>query len=396
MNRTAYIVSVKYAAGSNKEFVMFGDNLWQRGFNVRYILSELYKNLGWHRDDSDYITTSDGIKSVILDTIKYFDGKSFLNIFSSYAPKFLLFYNAHPLNIFIARLVKKKFPDAVIALYLHEPYKPDKAPYGVLKGIYIYLVEFIQGLTLRYMDYVISPSEYSSLLFKRKYPNYKRQNFITPLLIPDQKKSSPDARRFFSMVGTANKATGHDTFIELVNYVGEKGLDFEFALISSSNVSGFTRNLTEEGKKRLKVINKNSITDTEINEIIRQSWAVFRLDKEVTQSGVLPVAYMNETPVIARDIQGLTQHVRHGENGYIVPFDCKPESLVEAMSHVMKNFFYLSKNARRSYEETWAEKNFDKYYSTLIGELLVPEKRRLQLLSGSWKYHHKINKKHDS
>jgi len=87
----------------------------------------------------------------------------------------------------VARLVKKKFPDAIKAFYLHDPSKPDKAPYGVLKGIYISLVEFIQGLTVGYMDYVISPSEYSSLLFKKKYPTFKGQNFIAPLLIPTKK-----------------------------------------------------------------------------------------------------------------------------------------------------------------------------------------------------------------
>lgn len=369
MSQTAYIISVKYAAGSNKEFVLFGDKLQQKGFKIRYILSKLYKNLEWHRVGSDYVTVSDGIKSVTSDTLKYFDGKSFLKIFSSDAPKFLLFYNAHPLNPLLARLVKKKFPDAINALYLHDPFKPDKSPYGLAKGIYVSLAEFIQGLTVKYMDYVISPSEYSSFLFKKKYPNFKGQNFIAPLLIPDQRILKDNQRKYFSIVGGAHQATGHDTFIELVNYAGERGLDFEFALISSSNISRFTKKLTDEGKKRLTIINKNIVTDAEINEVIRQSWAVFRLDKEVTQSGVVPVAYMNETPIIARDIQGLTQHVKHGENGYIVSFDCMPKHLVEAMNYVMGNFFDLSKNARRSYEETWADKNFDKYYAWFI-ELL--------------------------
>jgi len=75
---------------------------------------------------------------------------------------------------------------------------------------------------------------------------------------------------------------------------------------------------------------------------------------------------MNETPIIARDIPGLRQHVNHKENGYIVPFDCKPEILVEAMNSVRESFPDLSKNARRSYEEVWSEKNFDKYYAWLI------------------------------
>jgi len=366
MQKSAYIISLKFAPGLKKEFELLGENIRSKGVNIKYLLSAGYQTLDGEREDKEYVTTGNDFFGMMVDTCKLLKRKSFDQIFSAAPPRFLCFYNPHPLNPFVARLVKKKFPDAIKAFYLHDPYKPDKAPYGVLKGIYISLVEFIQGLTVGYMDYVISPSGYSSLLFKKKYPNYKGQNIIAPLLIPDQKISLSISRKFFSMVGGAHKATGHDTFIELVNYAGEKGLDFEFALISSSNVSPFTKKLTEGGKKRLKVINKNSITDSEINEVIRQSWAVFRLDREVTQSGVLPVAYMNETPVIARDIQGLTQHVRHGENGYIVPFDCKPEILVEAMNCVMENFPDFSKNSRRSYEEVWSEKNWDKYYGWLI------------------------------
>jgi len=32
------------------------------------------------------------------------------------------------------------------------------------------------------------------------------------------------------------------------------------------------------------------------------------------------------------------------------------------MEFVKTNFALLSTNARKSYEETWAEKNFEKYY----------------------------------
>jgi len=366
MQNSAYIISLKFAPGLKKEFELLGENIRSKGLHIKYLLSAGYRTLDGKREEMEYVTTGNDFIGMILDTLKLLKRKGFEQIFSSAPPLFLCFYNPHLFNPIMARLVKKKFPDAINAFYLHDSYKPDKTPYGILKGIYISLVEFIQGLTVKYMDYVISPSEYSSLLFKKKYPTYKGKNFIAPLLIPDQKNSLSISRKFFSMVGGAHKATGHDTFIELVNYAGEKGLDFEFALISSSNVSPFTKNLTDEGKKRLKVINKNSITDAEINEVIRQSWAVFRLDREVTQSGVVPVAYMNETPIIARDIPGLRQHVTHKENGYVVIPPCRAKDLVEAMEFVTTNFPLLSTNARKSYEETWAERNFEKYYGWLI------------------------------
>ena len=146
-------------------------------------------------------------------------------------------------------------------------------------------------------------------------------------------------------------------------------MDYEFALISSSDVSQYLEILSDKAQKIIKVVNKRLITDSEIDKIISESYAVFRLDREVTQSGVIPVSYMNETPVIARDIPGLRQHVKHGENGCLVPFNCTPENLVEAMEFAKTNFTELSMNARRSYEEIWAEWNWDKYYGWLINLL---------------------------
>jgi glycosyltransferase involved in cell wall biosynthesis len=364
--KTAYVVSLKYAPGLKKEFVVLGENIRKKGINVKYLSSNKYSKIEGILKGTEYIPTTDGLKGVLIDTLKLINGEKFMSTFSYNLPIFICFYNSHPLNPFIARLVKKNFPEAILALYLHDPYKPDKVPYGLKKSAYITLVEFIQGLTIKHMDYVISPSEYSSQLFRIKYSNFKGRNYIAPLLVPDQRISENNKRAFFSIVGGAHFATGHDIFVKLVNYVAAQGHDYEFAIISSSNISRFLEKLSNQARKIVKVINKSIITDSEINEIVRQSFAIFRLDREVTQSGVIPVAYMNETPVIIRDIPGLTQHVRHRENGYVVPYECLPEDLVAALDFVRENFAELSKNARESYEEIWAEWNFDKYYSWLF------------------------------
>jgi len=368
--KTAYIISLKFAPGLKKEFLILGENIKSKGINIKYIISEKYSELERSCDDTEYISTRDDIKGILKDTLNFINGKRFMRIFFTLLPPdFVCFYNPHPLNPFVARLIKNSFPKAITVVYLHDPYKPDKSLYGVKKATYIKLVELVQRLTVKYMDYVISPSEYSSYLFRKYYPKFKGKNYIAPLLVPDTRSAINSERRFFSIVGTAHLATGHDTFIELVNYVAKKKLDYKFALISSSNISLFLKKLTDEAKKIIKVINKSLITDSEIDVVIRQSYAVFRLDREVTQSGVIPVAYMNETPVIVRDIAGLKQHVKHKENGYLVPFNSTPEVLIQAMDFVKKNFDELSRNARRSYEETWAEWNFDKYYEWLINLL---------------------------
>jgi len=371
-NRTAYIISLKFAPGLKKEFTVMGESLRKYGFDVKYIISELYSNLEFTREGMIHIQTKIGVRGIIEDSIKYFSMKKIISIFNNAMPFFVLFYNSHPLNPRVASLIKKNFPSTILALYLHDPYKPDKSFYGLKKGIYMSFAEFIQGLTLRYMDYVISPSEYSSYLFRRKYPNFEGNNFIAPLLVPDQMIKCGNKRKYFSIVGVAHNATGHDTFIELVNYVAEKRLNYEFCLVSSNNIYRFLKKLTEKGREILKVINKPIIKDSEINDIVRESYAVFRLDKEVTQSGVIPVCYMNGTPVISTDIPGLTQHVWNQETGYVISRDTMHENFLIAMEYVKNNFVSLSQNARRKYEEIWSESNFLKYYSWLI-DLLKKE-----------------------
>lgn len=364
--KSAYIISLKFAPGLNKEIVVLGENIRKRKINVRYLLSEKYVNLEGKPENVEYITTANSIQGIMLETLKYINSETFMRIFSAHPPHFLCFYNPHPLNPFIARLARTKFPEVTLSLYLHDPYKSDKKPYGTIKATYITLAEFIQGLTVRYMDHVIFPSDYSAQIFEKRYPKFKGEIHIAPLLVPDQVVLDGRKRRFFSMVGCAHQATGHDTFIELVNYVAANGLDYEFALISSSNISRCLDQLSCQGQKILKVIRKGLITDSEINGVIRESYAVFRLAKEVTQSGVIPVSYMNATPVIVRDIVGHTQHVEDKHNGYIVSRNCTPEELITAMDFVKTNYAELAKNARKSYEEVWAECNWGKYYMWLM------------------------------
>jgi hypothetical protein len=369
MNNAAYIISFKYAPGLNKEFVSLGRNFVKQGLSVKYLLATPYKNLEWQEDATEYITDSSSLMGIILDTLTIGNYKKIKDVFSVYPPMFLCFYNSHPLNIFIAKIVKKRFPEAKLSIYLHDAYKSDKKFYGMIGRFFFSIAELINNLTMKYVDCVISPSEHSSQLFKKRYPSLKEKNHIVPLLIPDQRVPENKKRVFFSLVGNINKATGHEKARELLRYITKNKLDYELAIITSSRLPQYFKKLSDDEKKAIKIVNKKIITDSEINEVVRKSYAVLRLDKEINQSGVIPVAYMNETPVIVCNIAGLTQHVCHKYNGYVVSHDCSLKELIQAMEYINGNFQNLSANARRSYEQTWAEWNFDKYYGWLIKSL---------------------------
>ncbi len=364
--KIAYIISLKFAPGLKKEFTVIGRHLRRHGFNVRYVISDEYSKLEYNDEGMVFIPIKNGIKGMIFDVVRNFNMKETMKIFVSDPPGFVLFYNPHLLNPRLAYLIKKKFPDVILALYLHDPYKPDKSFYKFRKSAYIKVVEFVQKLTVKYMDYVVSPSKYSSELFLKRYSWFKGRNYIASLLVPDEKVNLNSDRKYFCIVGGAHPATGHDSFVDLVNYVATEKLDFSFCLISSSNMNGFLEKLSDDGRKILRIINKPIIKDSEIYDVVSQSFAVFRFDREVTQSGVIPVSYMNATPVIARNIPGLRQHVWHKETGYLIHENSSPDNIIQAMNYVKENFHELSKNARKRYEDIWAEWNFDRYYDWLI------------------------------
>lgn len=369
----AYIISLKYAPGLKKEFILLGENLRQRGAEVSYLVAQPYRDLSdTEADGMIYLTDSTSLRTVVLETVKHlFHWSDLTHTFCSCPPLLVCCYNFHPLNIFILRYVKRAFPRCITTLYVHEPYKPDKSPYGPTKGTYIYAFELLQSISLDYADHVILPSALACELFASRYPDYSGSIHYAPILVPDKRNPrSPRERRFFTYAGGVHGATGFDTFIHLVNHSASLDANFEFLAITSSKISGYLHNLSSEGRRVLTLINKETITDHEIDEAISASFAIFRLDREITQSGVVPVTFMNGTPLIVRDLPGFTQHVEHAYNGYVVPKPCSPSDIIEGMAFVKKHFPELSRNARKSYEEIWAEHNWPRYYQWLIDILL--------------------------
>jgi glycosyltransferase involved in cell wall biosynthesis len=366
MPKTACIVSAKFAPGLMKEFGLLGDSLESRGVRVRYLLARPYESMGWDRSDTYYMTASDGPVRAVLDTIRWMSNERMDRLFAPSPVAVLYFYNTHPVNLLLARAVRQGFPGTGIVLHLHDPFKPDKTPYGTRGAWRIRIAEFIQRRTARHADHVVFPSEYSLELFRAHYAGFPGTTHVAPLMIPDRPERTVQPRTYFSMVGRMHQATGHDTFLELVNHVSEGSLPYRFALVCASDLSRYLPKVTPQGRKLLTVVNKPLINDAEIDNVVGRSYAVLRLAKEVTQSGVVPVAYMNGTPIIARDITGLRQHVRHKHDGYLVPADCGPADLLEAMQYVTANFAGLSDNARQSYERTWSEANWDAHYGWLM------------------------------
>ncbi len=360
------VVSLKYAPGLKKEFELIGRNLRSRGNDVGYIISANYRKLGELQDKAICLTEAENPHSIINESIGALIHNRVDKIFNLYKPRLLFFYNVHPLNPYLIRRAKENNPNTIVILYIHDPFKEDKRYYGLKRGLKISIAESIQKYSVRNADHIVFPSPFSLETFNRRYKPGKSQLHLARLLIPDDRCETEQKRSKHVIVGNVNKATGHDTFIQLVNYVAEHDLGFEFGLLSSGDIKPYIEKLSKKAQDILEIINKPVIIESEINEFIAKSRSVLRFDKEVTQSGVIPVAYMNGTPVIARDIPGLRQDVEDQINGVLIPANPTMPEIIEGMKYIEANIHELSERARDSYERIWAESNFEKYYDWLI------------------------------
>ena len=369
--QSCYIASLKYAPGSAKEFKLLGDNLRRRGWIVTYLLSSGYSWLvdEW-KDNVHFLTDSTTVQKMIVDTTTFPINvlADLRKLFQRYPPQFLCIYNRHPLEFIVARLARSIYPNGIRAVFLHEPFVPNKSAYGRFRAIYIGLAEKLLALTLRHSTCVIVPSAYAQHLFTLRYPNYPGQVYMAPLLLSDNPSPRSSPRRFISFVGNINQGRDLGDFLALINYAAAKGENLEFCVVTQSPVAERLQLLSDEARRTLTVISKPIISDEEIADITAQSLVIFLPHKQAAQSGNIPVAFREGTPVIARDIPGLSQHVHHQINGYLFPPEPTPEQLLEAVHFVRDNFPKPSLQAREDFQNLFAESNWERYYSWLLEE----------------------------
>jgi glycosyltransferase involved in cell wall biosynthesis len=367
-----YIFSLKYAAGLYKEFSLLGRLFEKNNFNVTNFLSKGYIK---HCNNNNNVIVSNGINNKgMLKDILFFPliiYKIYKNIDKNKKQKFFLFYNPHPIN-FLIQMVLRFIPNSKIVIVLHEPYKTikDRLEYGLKGFLFFSIVNFLQYLSIKLSDKIITMSPYGKELFLKYFEKDKNKLISANLLIDNKYyiKPFPYAQReYFSYIGRVNKGKGIDDFINIINYcIKNKISKYKFLIITSSNIDIYIQNILNDYETVLTIINKNNILDKEINEVILRSKAVLILHQTASQSGVLPLCCKYGTPIIARDIKAFRQYYRN--NGVLLNKKFKPREFIEACDKIEKNFEIYSKNSKNIFQEYFSEDNFQKFYKELIND----------------------------
>lgn len=368
---TTYVVSLKYAPVHKSHCFAFGRQVGRVGQKtVKYIFSSHYK---WLIADPasakvHFIGSSHNVVAIISDCLVFVLWRwlLFLKLFWANRPEYVYFENPHPLNLLVALLAKRCNPHCQILAYVHEP-ASYKGVHTWMKAAYYKIGELVQRLALLATEHVIVSSRSAEQIMRERYPRYKGSVHVAALLFEDYAAESNVERRYITYVGSIHARRGIRQFVRLVRHCAKNNIALDFQIVTRDDLSAYLSTTQRQALPRLKIINGSRISNEAIACALRESLVcVLLYDFAILQSGVIPVAYMNGTPVVATGLGGLAEVVRSGETGVVVSPDPGNEELLEAVGHIRNNLSAMEKACRSAFEEIFHERNWKNYYDWLM------------------------------
>lgn len=199
------------------------------------------------------------------------------------------------------------------------------------------------------IDRIILCSPNSLNTYLRLYPHHRDRVYMLPLgaHLPEATSTCPPEifgiQQPLLFFGRIDKYKGIDTLLRTYSkWSGDRQLV----------IAGQGRLLEAELKyiqkdKRIILINR-FITDAEMVYLFHAARAILLPYKDATQSGILPIAYRCEKPVICSDVAGITQFVEQNITGFICKTDTdfvnaydkmEDDVLVTTLSQQAKSYY---------------------------------------------------------
>ncbi len=358
----------KYAPGNWQHMESFAVRAEENGFSVRFVVSRCFCwMMETFSDSAVFVTRSDRLVAIVVDTLAFvlYRWVGLWRSLRRARPRVVILVMWHPLNAVFALMARRAAGSRVV-VWMHEPYKTEKRLYGT-KALVFYMVEWVQSLSLPWIDDVVVHSEAALKAFRLRYPNARHSVHLTSLQFQD--RPGPQAeRRFVSFFGKAAKAKGSGLFFDLVEAAAVQNLPWVFAIATGDDVGAYVDRLSPAARERLEVIQEPNLSDAMLREVASRSIAVLCLYSSSMQSGVVPVAFMCGAPVVATDIPALQACVDEGRTGCFVPQQPAIDAVFEAVGYIEQHLVALSANCRQEFLRTYDDRNWQAAYGWLIGQ----------------------------
>jgi glycosyltransferase involved in cell wall biosynthesis len=381
MNETCYVASLKYSPVMWSHGRGFGEPIREAGHPVRYLLAAEYE---WLSADSgleaDLLPVPDSSNplSVLLRFLWSGGMARAREVFRKNPPGVLLFVNLNPLiDRMLIRTARKSNPAVRVVCYLHEPRTTEKLVYGWRRALLLGVFELFTYSMAKASDAIALPSSHAEEIYKRFYGGLGKPYRVISLPFADAECKDALERRYISFVGHIGNAyqKGVDLFLEMIEESFHRPGEYAFQLVTGEDPGKLLDGLSARAQGRLRVVFESPLSDQEISRAIRESIAVVLLQRRVMQSGVLPVALMNGTPVIASDLTGFTQYIEDGETGRILPVEPSLDQRFEAIEDIRRDLDAMSTKCRSVYERTFDSRMVASSVFWLLGRTQAADAR---------------------
>ena len=219
-----------------------------------------------------------------------------------------------------AVLIFAKLLRVNIIQFLHEPGMADKLNYGYLRAFKICVLELLVYLSVIFSNQLVTFSPQARKISRKQFPSklIHEVTLLPYLSIPIQ-SDKIDKKYPLIFVGTIHPAKNFSIFMSLANQIYEQ-TNLKSCVISKS------KSFLEKGGYLnagcLDVITKDIVHDETIEEGLISSSVLFKLDRNMMQSGLLAQAMYFSVTALISDIDGFRQD--YNENFHIISSDKDP------------------------------------------------------------------------
>ena len=324
------VLSLRFAPGHVAHLRAYRELFSALGCEVRLFLDKPYR---------DFI--DEDSRHIFLDNTE--------DVFN-WKPDVVFSYNIANDNIKVAKACKK----AKIPFYyvLHEPWDSFKdllalgkrAPRRVAANIVNYL-------TSKSAHKVILASENGVAKYKKYMKGCNKNYALFPLIFcDDYDENATFERKYFSFIGGFTEPRGCSAFLDFVRYSIERGKSIKFCIASRNDVNisdSVLQQAINDGM--LLVFSGKPMTSDEINQHYRESVCSWNAYKSSTQSGVLPNALMQGSPVLVTDRGDSKDIVTEKKEGCFISLPHKNEEIERAFDYIEAHVDEMSAAARDTF-----------------------------------------------
>lgn len=366
MNISVIYLGTK-GAGPIYSFEMVHE-LVRRGYNVQCIISSYIENYNkWIGMDID----NANVKLIVIDT--YRDKKEFiLSLFN-----FPLFYkivkvvdNFSPSCIYVPMAFMWEF---MIIPFISKKILKIKTMHDVIahSGKYQKFFQYKINLSYRYYDkFVILSELFRKSLLGRGIDDcniihiphanfdYYRDSLLT---------SSKSPKHVIGFFGTISKYKGIDKLLSAFLKIHEDYPHYKLLIAGKGDIHPYVSQLQALGDNV--ILYNRWIDDDEVSEIIQLVDFLVLPYTDASQSGVIPLAYSFEKPVIATDVGGLSEQVTT-ETGILVESNNEIQ-LIEAMKRMMDDYTLIQQMGHTARQKSIVDNTWDKSVDVLIENIYI-------------------------